>query len=61
MTLRELSFVSQEPIASLPFIRYRIKLKQAVEVSEQAREIGKEEVDKYSNPKRGWMGMGKQS
>jgi hypothetical protein len=41
MSLRELSFVSQNPITSLPFTRYRIKLTQAVEPSEQSRAIGK--------------------
>lgn len=40
MSLRELSFVSQEPITSLTFIRYHIKLIQTVEPSEQARAIG---------------------
>lgn len=41
MSLRELSFVSQAPITSLPFTRYRIKLTQVVEASEQARALGK--------------------
>lgn len=41
MSLRELSFVSKDPITSLPFTRYRIKLTQAVEPSEQSRAIGK--------------------
>lgn len=39
--IRELSFVSQEPLTTLPFISYRIRLNQPVEPSNLASELGK--------------------
>ncbi len=41
MSIRELSFVSEKPITSIPFISYSVKLVQVVEPSEQARALGR--------------------